>query len=70
MIVQMVDPGGIANWSVTHVDWSERKWHPKSYKARDVSDDLVRNITVRSCFLVFIVNIPFLCFYFEIFPSI
>ncbi|XP_040942321.1 glycosyltransferase BC10 [Gossypium hirsutum] len=29
----LVDPGGIANWSVTRVDWSERKWHPKSYRA-------------------------------------
>ncbi|GMH23731.1 hypothetical protein Nepgr_025574 [Nepenthes gracilis] len=41
----MNDPGGIANWSVTHVDWSERKWHPKSYTARDVSLELLRNIT-------------------------
>ncbi|MCL7038931.1 hypothetical protein MKW94_005173 [Papaver nudicaule] len=29
----MMDPGGIANWSVTQVDWSERKWHPKTYLA-------------------------------------
>ncbi|KAK9097732.1 hypothetical protein Syun_024777 [Stephania yunnanensis] len=42
---KMVDPGGIANWSVTHVDWSERKWHPKSYRARDVSYELFKNIT-------------------------
>ncbi|MBA0844350.1 hypothetical protein Goarm_001450 [Gossypium armourianum] len=41
----MIDPGGIANWSVTHVDWSERKWHPKSYKAQDVTEDLLNNIT-------------------------
>ncbi|XP_038700893.1 glycosyltransferase BC10-like [Tripterygium wilfordii] len=41
----MLDPGGIANWSVTHVDWSERKWHPKSYKAHDVTYDLLKNIT-------------------------
>ncbi|KAK8345385.1 hypothetical protein V6Z12_A07G145000 [Gossypium hirsutum] len=34
----LVDPGGIANWSVTHVDWSERKWHPKSYRAQDVTE--------------------------------
>ncbi|XP_027329875.1 glycosyltransferase BC10-like [Abrus precatorius] len=42
---QMVDPGGIANWSVTHVDWSERKWHPKSYRAQDVTYELLKNIT-------------------------
>ncbi|CAA2971128.1 uncharacterized protein LOC111412154 [Olea europaea subsp. europaea] len=41
----MVDPAGIANWSVTHVDWSERKWHPKSYQAQDVTYELIRNIT-------------------------
>ncbi|XVE71876.1 hypothetical protein DITRI_Ditri10aG0186900 [Diplodiscus trichospermus] len=41
----MIDPGGIGNWSVTHVDWSERKWHPKSYRAQDVSDELLKNIT-------------------------
>ncbi|KAF3452720.1 hypothetical protein FNV43_RR03153 [Rhamnella rubrinervis] len=42
---QLIDPGGIANWSVTHVDWSERKWHPKSYKANDVTYGLLKNIT-------------------------
>ncbi|EPS58851.1 hypothetical protein M569_15961, partial [Genlisea aurea] len=41
----MLDPYGIANWSVTHVDWSEGKWHPKSYTAQDVSFELMRNIT-------------------------
>ncbi|CAN1229321.1 Glycosyltransferase BC10 [Linum grandiflorum] len=41
----MIDPQGIANWSVTHVDWSERKWHPKSYKAQDVTQELLNNIT-------------------------
>ncbi|OIW19408.1 hypothetical protein TanjilG_09428 [Lupinus angustifolius] len=41
----MVDPGGIANWSVTHVDWSERKWHPKSYGSQDVTYELIKNIT-------------------------
>ncbi|KAK4257723.1 hypothetical protein QN277_007278 [Acacia crassicarpa] len=41
----IVDPGGIANWSVTHVDWSERKWHPKSYRAHDVTYELLKNIT-------------------------
>ncbi|EAZ01971.1 hypothetical protein OsI_24003 [Oryza sativa Indica Group] len=42
---KMVDPGGIANWSVTHVDWSEGKWHPRSYRAADVTYDLLKNIT-------------------------
>lgn len=41
----MHDPTGIANWSVTHVDWSEGKWHPKSYEKKDVSEELIRNIT-------------------------
>lgn len=41
----MVDPGGIANWSVTHVDWSEGKWHPKAYRARDVTFELLKSIT-------------------------
>lgn len=45
-IYQMIDPGGIANRTVTHVDWSERKWHPKSYKAPDVNYELLKNMTV------------------------
>lgn len=45
---QMIDPAGIANWSVTHVDWSEGKWHPKAYRLQDVTFDLFRNITVWS----------------------
>ncbi|KAK9002460.1 hypothetical protein V6N11_025138 [Hibiscus sabdariffa] len=40
----LIDPDGIANWSVTHVDWSERKWHPKSYRTQDVTYELLRNI--------------------------
>lgn len=44
--IQMLDPTGISNWSVTHVDWSEGKWHPKSYKAQDVTLELMKNITV------------------------
>lgn len=51
-IYQMVDPGGIANWSVTHVDWSEAKWHPKSYSAQDVSYELLKNIMVWSCLTI------------------
>ncbi|KAH6801583.1 Core-2/I-branching beta-1 [Perilla frutescens var. frutescens] len=41
----MLDPTGISNWSVTHVDWSEMKWHPKSYRAQDITMELMRNIT-------------------------
>ncbi|TXG62348.1 hypothetical protein EZV62_013711 [Acer yangbiense] len=46
-VVQMIDLGGIANWSVTHVDWSEGKWHPKAYRARDVTFGLLKSIAVR-----------------------
>ncbi|KAL3830126.1 hypothetical protein ACJIZ3_018928 [Penstemon smallii] len=41
----MLDPAGIANWSVTNVDWSEGKWHPRSYTAKDISLGLMRNIS-------------------------
>nr|XP_019703490.1 glycosyltransferase BC10 isoform X2 [Elaeis guineensis] len=43
-LFHMVDPSGIANWSTTHVDWSEGKWHPKAYRARDVTYELLKNI--------------------------
>ncbi|KAG6480221.1 hypothetical protein ZIOFF_063701 [Zingiber officinale] len=42
---RMVDPTGIANWSVTHVDWSEGKWHPKAYRARDVTFEIFKSIS-------------------------
>jgi len=48
----MMDPDGIANWSVTHVDWSEGKWHPKAYRAKDVTFELLKNITVCVCVLI------------------
>ncbi|KAL9227199.1 hypothetical protein vseg_002921 [Gypsophila vaccaria] len=41
----MVDPVGIANRSVTYVDWSEKKWHPRSFKAEDVTFELLRDIS-------------------------
>uniref|UniRef100_A0A5B7BI70 Core-2/I-branching beta-1,6-N-acetylglucosaminyltransferase family protein n=1 Tax=Davidia involucrata TaxID=16924 RepID=A0A5B7BI70_DAVIN len=41
----MIDPAGIASWSVTYVDWSEGKWHPRSYRAQDVTYELFKNIT-------------------------
>jgi len=52
----MMDPDGIANWSVTHVDWSEGKWHPKAYRAQDVTFELLKNITVCVC-------VPILCLF-------
>ncbi|KAI3911185.1 hypothetical protein MKW92_033394 [Papaver armeniacum] len=41
----MMDPAGIANRSVTLTDWSERKWHPRAYHARDITYELLKNIT-------------------------
>ncbi|OIV96523.1 hypothetical protein TanjilG_07915 [Lupinus angustifolius] len=41
----MVDPGGIANWSVTYVDWSEGKWHPRSFSAQDITYHLMTYLT-------------------------
>ena len=46
LLQKMLDPGGISNWSVTYVDWSERRWHPKTYRARDISLKFLKNITV------------------------
>ncbi|KAH9604747.1 hypothetical protein KSS87_014486 [Heliosperma pusillum] len=44
-LFNMIDPGAMSNWSVTHVDWSEHKWHPKSYRSQDVSYELLQNLT-------------------------
>lgn len=41
----MIDPMGVANWSVTYTDWSEGKWHPRSYRAQDITYELHKNIT-------------------------
>ncbi|XP_021276995.1 uncharacterized protein LOC110411251 isoform X2 [Herrania umbratica] len=41
----MIDPGGIANRSVTYVDWSEAKWHPRSFRAQDITYEFLRNLT-------------------------
>ncbi|XP_044471136.1 glycosyltransferase BC10-like [Mangifera indica] len=43
-LFHMIDPSGIANWSVTHVDWSEGRWHPKAYRAQDVTIELLKSI--------------------------
>lgn len=42
----MVDPTGIANWTVTYVDWSEKKWHPRKFMPEDITHELIKNITV------------------------
>lgn len=42
----MVDPGGIANWSVTYADWSEGKWLPRAFKAPNVNSNLLNGISV------------------------
>ncbi|XP_048615562.1 glycosyltransferase BC10-like [Brassica napus] len=41
----MIDPMGISNWSVTYVDWSERRWYPKTYTANEISLDFMKNVT-------------------------
>ncbi|XVF48153.1 hypothetical protein PTKIN_Ptkin03bG0168400 [Pterospermum kingtungense] len=41
----MIDPGGIANRSVTYVDWSEGKWHPRSFRAQEITFELLKNLT-------------------------
>ncbi|GAB2224920.1 hypothetical protein Droror1_Dr00005700 [Drosera rotundifolia] len=41
----LIDPAGMSNWSVTNVDWSEHKWHPKSYTTQDVTFELLQNLT-------------------------
>ncbi|KAK1549932.1 hypothetical protein Q3G72_010610 [Acer saccharum] len=43
-LYHMIDLGRITNWSVTHVDWSEGKWHPKAYRAQDVTFGLLKSI--------------------------
>ncbi|XP_002967705.2 uncharacterized protein LOC9631057 [Selaginella moellendorffii] len=40
----IMDSAGIANWTVTHVDWSEGKWHPKSYTKADVTAEKLRQL--------------------------
>ncbi|KAJ7544508.1 hypothetical protein O6H91_09G081300 [Diphasiastrum complanatum] len=42
--LHIIDPSGLSNWTVTHVDWSEGKWHPKSYKVEDVTQARLRSI--------------------------
>ncbi|MED6125082.1 hypothetical protein PIB30_065124, partial [Stylosanthes scabra] len=41
----MIDPGGISNWSVTYVDWSEGKWHPRSFTSEDINTRFLEALT-------------------------
>lgn len=44
---QMVDPNGIANRTVTHVQFPKvGSYHPKGYQAHDVTFELLKTITV------------------------
>lgn len=45
--LHMKDPSGIANWSVTHVDWSERKAHPRRYDLYELNIDMLKKIQRR-----------------------
>uniref|UniRef100_A0A165ZS46 Glycosyltransferase n=1 Tax=Daucus carota subsp. sativus TaxID=79200 RepID=A0A165ZS46_DAUCS len=44
-LFKMFDPNGITGWSVTFVDWSEMKWHPRSFRAQDVTFELLKTMT-------------------------
>ncbi|KAL4318648.1 hypothetical protein GQ457_18G025660 [Hibiscus cannabinus] len=44
-LFNMIDPDGIANRSVTYVDWSAGKWHPRAFRARDVTFEFLKNLT-------------------------
>ncbi|CAI6006404.1 unnamed protein product [Closterium sp. NIES-64] len=39
-----LDPGGVSNYTVTFVDWTERKWHPKAYSVDNTTSLLLRQI--------------------------
>ncbi|KAK8343220.1 hypothetical protein V6Z12_A07G000800 [Gossypium hirsutum] len=41
----MIDPSGVANRSVTYVDWSEGKWHPRAFRAQDITFEFLKNLT-------------------------
>ncbi|KAK8508195.1 hypothetical protein V6N12_025294 [Hibiscus sabdariffa] len=42
---QMIDPYGIANRSVTYVDWSAGKWHPRAFRVQDITFEFLKNLT-------------------------
>ncbi|KAJ0250992.1 hypothetical protein HA466_0133950 [Hirschfeldia incana] len=39
------DPMGISNWSVTYVDWSKRRRHPKTYRAHEISLEFLKDVS-------------------------
>ncbi|CAG7900544.1 unnamed protein product [Brassica rapa] len=43
-LFHILDPGGIVNWTLTYVDWSEKKWHPKTYMPEDITHELLKNL--------------------------
>ncbi|CAI7925552.1 unnamed protein product [Closterium sp. NIES-53] len=43
-LFQKLDPGGVSNYTVTFVDWTERKWHPKAYSVDNTTSLLLRQI--------------------------
>ncbi|KAH7331784.1 hypothetical protein KP509_20G050500 [Ceratopteris richardii] len=50
-LLHIIDPQGISNWSVTYVDWTDQKAHPRSFHAGDINLSLlekIKNITVSS----------------------
>ncbi|CAI5948182.1 unnamed protein product [Closterium sp. NIES-65] len=44
VLSQKLDPGGVSNYTVTFVDWTERKWHPKAYSVDNTTSLLLRQI--------------------------
>ncbi|CAF2107184.1 unnamed protein product [Brassica napus] len=40
-----IDPMGISNWSVTYVDWSKRRRHPKTYRAHEISLEFMNSVS-------------------------
>ncbi|MBA0756789.1 hypothetical protein Gotri_019934, partial [Gossypium trilobum] len=43
-LIPMTDPSGVANRSVTYVDWSEGKWHPRAFRAEDITFEFLKNL--------------------------
>ncbi|KAH1037886.1 hypothetical protein J1N35_039629 [Gossypium stocksii] len=42
----MIDPSGVANRSVTYVDWSEGKWHLRAFRTQDITFEFLKNFTI------------------------